>query len=195
MIPLWIKLAYTAMAVLVLVVYWVRYGPRNFLWFSDVALFLLVPALWLESALIASVVAVGTLALELFWNLDFAARLLFGHRSKGLTGYMFEAERPLWLRGLSLFHVPLPAVTVYLVWVLGYDPHALPAMLVLGWGVLVATWRWTAPADNVNWIHGLGGGPRTERAPLGNLLRLMLAFPLLVWLPSHLALAWLFPTA
>ena len=49
-------------------------------------------------------VAVGTLALELFWVADLFARLLFGHRSEGLTGYMFDARRPPWLRGLSLFH-------------------------------------------------------------------------------------------
>lgn len=192
MIPLWIKLAYTLMAVGVLALYWRRYGPGNYLWFSDVALILLIPALWLENALLASVVAVGTLALELFWNLDFALRLLTGLRGRGLTGYMFEAERPLWLRALSLYHVPLPLVTIWLLLALGYDARALPLMLALGWAVLAASWWLTPPKDNVNWVHGFGGGERRDRTPFAHLLGLMAAFPLLVWLPSHWLLLRLF---
>lgn len=193
MFPLWLKLAYTAMAAAVLIVYWFRYGPANYLWLSDVALILLVPALWLESALLASVVAVGTLALELFWVVDLLARLLFGHRSQGLTGYMFDARLPYWLRGLSLFHLVLPALTIWMLLVLGYDSHALPVMLALGWVVLAASWRFTDPQKNINWVHGVGGGPRPTRSPPGRLLLLMGAYPLLVWLPTHYLLAWLFP--
>jgi hypothetical protein len=192
MFPLWLKLAYTAMAAAVLIVYWFRYGPANYLWLSDVALILLVPALWLESALLTSIVAVGTLALELFWVVDLLARLLFGHRSEGLTGYMFDARRPPWLRGVSLFHLVLPALTIWMLIILGYDSRALPIMLVLGWIVLAASWRFTDPDRNINWVHGFGGGARPARAPIGRLLALMCAYPLLVWLPTHALLAWLF---
>jgi len=192
MLPLWLKLAYTAMAAGILVVYWFRYGPANYLWLSDVALILLVPALWLESALLTSVVAAGTLALELFWVVDLLARLLFGHRSEGLTGYMFDDRRPPWLRGLSLYHLVLPALTIWMLLVLGYDTRALPVMLILGWIVLAASWRFTDPQKNINWVHGLGGGPRSARASPGRLLALMCAYPLLVWLPTHWLLAWLF---
>jgi hypothetical protein len=192
MLPLWLKLAYTAMAAGILVAYWFRYGPANYLWLSDLALILLVPALWLESALLASVVAVGTLALELFWVVDLLARLLFGHRSEGLTGYMFDARRPPWLRGLSLYHVVLPALTIWMLFILGYDSRALPAMLVLGWIVLAASWCFTDPDRNINWVHGFGGGARAARAPVGRLLVTMGAFALLVWLPTHWLLAWLF---
>lgn len=195
MFPLWLKLAYTALAAAVLIVYWFRYGPANYLWLSDVALILLVPALWLESALLTSVVAVGTLALELFWVVDLLARLLLGHRSQGLTGYMFDTRLPPWLRGLSLFHLVLPALTIGMLLVLGYDSRALPAMLVLGWIVLAASWRFTNPQKNINWVHGLGGGARPTRSTPGRLLLLMGAYPLLIWLPSHWLLAWLFPTA
>jgi hypothetical protein len=193
MIPLWLKLAYTAMAAGILIVYWFRYGPANYLWLSDVALILLVPALWLESALLTSVVAVGTLALELFWCVDLFARLLFGHRGEGLTGYMFDARRPPWLRGLSLFHLVLPALTVWMLFVLGYDARALPAMLALGWILLAASWRFTDPDRNINWVHGVGSGPHAARAPASRLLALMCAYLLLIWLPTHWLLAWLFP--
>ena len=193
MLPLWLKLAYTALAAAVLIVYWFRYGPANYLWLSDVALILLVPALWLESALLTSVVAVGTLALELFWVVDLLARLLFGHRSRGLTGYMFDTALPLWLRGVSLFHLVLPALTIWMLFALGYDSRALPGMLILGWIVLAASWRFTNPQKNINWVHGIGGGPRSARASPGRLLALMCAYSLLVWLPTHWLLTWLFP--
>jgi hypothetical protein len=192
MIALELKIAYTVMVVAVLVPYWFRYGWRNYLWFSDVALILLVPALWLESAWVASTVAVGTLALELFWNVSFAGRLFGPRWSTGLTDYMFEPARPLWLRALSLFHMVVPAVTLLLLFELGYDPRALPTMLVLGTAVLVTTYAVTAPEQNINWVRGFGTRPQTRMPPRRYLLLLLVAFPLLVWIPSHFVLAALF---
>ena len=46
------------MAVLV-PVYWYYYGPTNFLYFCDVALFLTLAGIWLESPLLISMCAVG----------------------------------------------------------------------------------------------------------------------------------------
>ena len=48
-IPLWIKIAYTLFICVLVPVYWVQYGPGNFLWFSDIALFVTAAALWLET--------------------------------------------------------------------------------------------------------------------------------------------------
>ena len=49
------------MAVLV-PVYWYYYGPTNFLYFCDVALFLTLAGIWLESPLLVSMCAVGIVA-------------------------------------------------------------------------------------------------------------------------------------
>ena len=70
------KIAYTAFVLLVVVIWWRHYGWRNFLWLSDIAFIGAVPALWLESAALASVLAVAVLLPELIWNIDFAARLV-----------------------------------------------------------------------------------------------------------------------
>lgn len=43
-IPLWIKITYTLFVCLLVPVYLRHYGPANFLWFSDVALLVTVPA-------------------------------------------------------------------------------------------------------------------------------------------------------
>ncbi|MDN3517030.1 hypothetical protein QWY84_05355 [Aquisalimonas lutea] len=194
MIPLWLKLAYTAGAVGILVVYWFRYGPGNYLWFSDIALIVTIPALWLESALLASMMAVSVLLPEALWNLSFFGRLLTGRRISGLTEYMFEPQRPRYLRALSLFHVPLPIILAWMISVLGYDPRALALMTLLAWIVLPATYVLTPPSRNVNWVHGPGGeGTRQTRLhPLAYLGVLMVAFPVVVYLPTHLLLLVLF---
>jgi hypothetical protein len=101
-IPLWIKVADT--------VYVRHYGLANFLWFSDVALLVTVPALWIESRLLASMMALAVILPELAWNLDFFGRLLTERHLLGLAAYMFDPETSLLLRGLSLFHVFLPVL-------------------------------------------------------------------------------------
>jgi hypothetical protein len=192
-IPLWLKLAYTLMTGVVLLVYWRKYGPANFLWFSDIALIGGVLALWLENSLIASTLAVGVLLPETLWNLSFFGRLLTGRRITGLTDYMFERERPLWLRTLSLFHVPLTPVLVWIVWRLGYDPRALPVMLLLGWTVMLVSYFFTNPEKNINWAFGPGGeGVRTKMQPLAYLALLMFGIFPPVYIVTHLLLTRLF---
>lgn len=89
-LPLLIKVGWTAITVGILFIYWREYGPENFLWFSDIALIGLSVALWLENSLLASMMVVGTLALEIAWNID----LISGGRL-GLASYMFDPARPL----------------------------------------------------------------------------------------------------
>lgn len=183
-IPLWFKLAYSA-AALVIVVVWLRhYGPRNLLWFSDIALLGAVPALWLDSALIASVLAVATLLPELLWNLDFALRLALRRRVTGLTEYMFERDRLLRLRLLSLFHVPLPLVLLWMVADYGYDPRGLAGALLLAAVVLPASRLAGSGRENINWTYGLG--QRLSIWPAAAYLPALWAgFALLVFLPTH----------
>jgi hypothetical protein len=192
-IPLWIKLAFTLMTLVIVVVYWVQYGPGNFLWFSDIALFAAAIALWLESSLLASMMALAVALPELFWIVSYFWRLLTGRRLSGLTDYMFDPAKPRYLRALSLFHVPLPFVLLWLVWELGYDPLALPAQTLLAWVVLPLCYWLTDPAENVNWVHGFGQPPVKRLPPLAHLGLAMLAFPIAVYVPSHFLFLAVFP--
>ena len=54
LIPLPLKIGYTLFLCVLVPVYWVKWGPKNFLWFSDIALLTTGVALWLESSLLAS---------------------------------------------------------------------------------------------------------------------------------------------
>ena len=193
MIPTAFKLAYTAFVAYIVVVWLRHYGWRNLLWFSDVALIGAIPAMWLESDAIGSVIAVVVLLPEILWNVDFAGRLLLRRRITGLTDYMFEPERPKLLRGLSLFHVPLPLVLLWLLYAYGYDAGlALAGACVLGGIVLAASRLVGAPEKNINWTYGLG--PRPSRLPGWLYVSLLYAgFVALVFVPTDLVLRHLFP--
>src|ERR1043166_332815 len=186
MIPLWLKLGYTALTLLICAVYTFKYPPGNFLWFSDIALIATVPALWLENGLIASMMAVGLLLPEVFWNVSYFGELLTGRRIGGLTDYMFDAGKPRYLRALSLFHVFLPFLLLWMVARLGYDSRALIAQSALAWLVLPLCYLFTDPKENINWVYGPGAQPQKRLPPLLYLALVLLAFPLLIYLPAHL---------
>lgn len=191
-IPEWFKLAYSLGVLAFVLIYWQRYGPRNFLWFSDIAFIGAAPAMWLESALLAGVLACMVLLPELLWNVDYALRLVLRRRITGLTEYMFDPAIPLWLRSISLFHVPLPLVLVWLVVDYGYPPQVLPWSLVTGAAVLLFSYWLSPPDKNINWVFGPA---RIQRrfAPLVYLGLLYVGFVLVVFLPTHLLLRWLLP--
>ncbi len=189
-IALGIKIAYTLFLAVLVPAYWAHYGPRNFLWFSDIALLGAGAALWLESPLLASMMMLAVLLPECAWNLDFFGRLLTGHRMFGMSAYMFERERPRFIRALSLFHVPLPVGLVWLVHRLGYDRRAWLGQSLLALVVLPVSYWLTDPAENVNWVHGLGA-PQRRLPPWLYLALLIVAFALVLYLPPHLLFVYL----
>jgi hypothetical protein len=148
-IPLWIKIPYTLLAAVILPVYWVKYGITNFLWFSDIAFFVMVPALWYKNRFLASMMAIGVLPLESLW----LASLCTGGAFLGMANYMYDDAIPLWLRLLSLFHFPMPAAIVYMLYKYGYDRRALLPQIVLAAAVLVLTHLFTLEKENVNIIY------------------------------------------
>jgi len=193
LIPLWIKLSYTAFAVVTVAIYAVKYPLWNFLWFSDIALIATVPALWLESSLLASMMLVGVLLPELFWNAIFFWRLLTGQRLAGLADYMFDPAKPLYLRAISLFHVFLPLLLLWMVVRLGYDPAALIWQTALAWIVLPLTYLLADPkVENVNWVFGWTAQPQKSMPPLAYLGVVMVSFPAVIYFPTHLVLRTLF---
>jgi hypothetical protein len=193
MIPLWLKISYAIVVAVITIVYVRKYGLPHFLWFSDIAMLVAVAALWLESAFLASMMALAVLLPEILWNVSFFGRLLFGIRITGLTDYMFDPEKPLYLRGLSLFHIFLPVLLVWMTARLGYEPEAWIAQTIVAWVVLPLTYWLTDPRkENVNWVRGIEGLPPIRMSPMAYLGVLMIAFPLLLYLPTHVILNMLF---
>ena len=192
MIPISLKIAYTLFVCLLVPIYWRQYGLVNFLWFSDIALLALVPALWFESPLLISMMALAVVLPELAWNVDYFFRLATGVSLIGLTSYMFDATIPPFIRGLSLFHVALPVILIWMLSLLGYDDRALLWQTLVAAAVLPLSYFLSTPRENVNWVYGLGEKPQTKvPAPLF-VLFLMLLFPVGVYLPTHLLLERIF---
>jgi hypothetical protein len=192
-IPRGLKIAWTAFLAVLVPVYWIHYGPANFLWFSDIALFLIAGALWLESRLLASLAAMSVLPLEIIWNLEFVARLLGADPPLSLTVYMWDESRALGVRLLSLFHVPMPPLMIWLVWRLGYDRRALLIQTLIAWIVLPPSYLLARPENNINWTLGFGTQhPQRWLPPPAWVGMLMLAFPILIYAPMHALLTWMF---
>ena len=188
MIPLWIKLAYTVFVAATVVLYAVKWGPGNFLWFSDIALIGTVPALWLESSLLASMMTIAILLPEILWSLSFFVQLATRRRVSGLTDYMFDRSKPLYLRAVSLFHVFLPVLLVWMVSRLGYERRALIGQTILAWVVLPLSYWLTKPEENVNWVHGFNNSLQKRARPGLYLGLLMIGFPVIIYLPTHFLL-------
>ena len=188
-LPLALKVGYSLLCAIIAPVWLKHYGRNNFLWFSDIALFTTAVALWLESALLASMMAVSVVLLELVWAASFFGRLFFGVRISDLADYMFHGEKPAYVRGLSLaFHIVMPAVLLWMVYRLGYDTRALAAQTLLAWIVLPLTYALTTPQENINWVYGVWGGPQAHMPRLAYLALVMTLLPLCIYLPTHLVL-------
>jgi hypothetical protein len=197
-VPLWGKVVYTAFVLVLVPYYWATYTPWNFLYFCDIALLVTTAALWLESPFLASTQAVGILLPQMLWVLDFGVRLVAGVHVTGMTGYMFNPDLPLFVRGLSSFHGWLPFVLLWLVARLGYDRRALGAQSVLGVAVLLVCF-FLAPAPppplgdpsaavNINYVYGMDDRQAQMWMAPGAWFALLTSFTLGLYVPAHFVL-------
>lgn len=187
--PMWIKLPYLAFVVVLIPIYLRQYGPQNFLWFSDIALFATLIAVWTGNRLIASMMAVGVLPLEIVWTVDFFTG---GHI--GLAAYMFDTRIPLTLRAMSLYHLFFPAVVIWMMVRQGYDSRAFLLQTLVAWVVLPASFLIGTPEENINWVYGPVGAPQWLTSPLAYLIIYMAFLPAVIFFPSHLLLKRWFST-
>ncbi len=165
-IPISAKVLYTLWMAVWVPVYWQHNGPSNFLWICDFANWVLFAAIWLESALLCSAQLAGVFLIQLVWAVDFTGGLLLGRHPVGGTEYMFDPAQPLWLRGLSLFHLWTVPLLVWLVRQVGYDRRGWRlqtaiAGVLFPLGVLAGT-----PEQNLNWMYAPFGLPQTVLDPL-----------------------------
>lgn len=197
-IPLALKISYTVFLAVMIPVYWINYGPTNFLYFCDVALLLTLVGIWREDAFLISLPAVGILLPQVFWCADFLAELFGGHLT-GMTGYMFDENRSLFLRGLSLFHGWLPFLLFFLVRRLGYDSRALPGWSLICVVLCLVAFLFLPPAGallaepkiprNINYVFGMDDAqPQSWLPPLAYLSVWIAALTGLIFVPTHFLL-------
>jgi len=201
-LPAWARWGFTAFMAILVPVYWANYGPTNFLYFCDAALFLTLFAVWSESSMAASMAAVGILIPQLFWCIDFSCELA-GFPLTHMTSYMFNADRSLFLRGLSFFHGWLPFFLIFLVQRLGFDRRGVLAWTALAWTLCLVSYFLLPPAGaqlsnpnlpmNVNYVFGMNDAePQHWLSPGLYLLVWMGALVTVFYVPTHLVLGRIF---
>jgi len=202
-VPLVVKIAFTAFMAVLVPVYWHYYGPTNFLYFCDIAMILTLIAIWPENALLISTCTVGILVPQAIWVADFLTGLT-GISLTGMTAYMFDAGRSLFLRLLSLFHGWLPFLLIYLAWRIGYDRRAIFLATALTWLILPICFFLMPPPNphpgltpvNINYVWGLSDYAAQAWMPpnvwFGGML---IGIPLVIFAPTHFALARIMPKA
>jgi len=166
-VPMGLKLLWTAWVLVWVPFYWHHYGPQNFLWFCDTANFGILAALWMESALVLSTIAVSVLLVQILWTIDLVGRVLLNTHLIGGSEYMFISTIPLVTRLLSLFHAAVPVVLLWGLRRLGYE-------------------------GGINWVVGPFDKPQHVMPPLLYLLFCMAAYPIVLYAPTHFALRAIF---
>jgi hypothetical protein len=186
---MWLAILQTVFLAMLVPVYWREYGPQNFLWMSDIALIVSTVALSTRSSVLCSMEAVAVLVFEIVWCIDILFMLMIGERFAVLSNYMFQREIPLWIRLLSLFHLWIPWLLLWMVWQLGYDRRALVLQINVWVVVIVVCYFVSTPEENINFVHGLGS-LKKRLSPAGYMAALLVGVPVVIYLPTHLFLSW-----
>jgi hypothetical protein len=162
------------------------------------ALLLTLIGVWKESSLLISMPAVGILLPQVLWCVDFGFTLFGGHLT-GMTDYMFDSHKSLFLRGLSFFHGWLPFLLVWLLTRVGYDRRALPAWSALALVLCCIAYFLLPPAGavlsdpnlprNVDYVFGLDDAkPQSWMSAPAYFVTWLLVLFNVVYVPTHLAL-------
>jgi hypothetical protein len=135
---------------------------------------------------------------------DFVVQLC-GFTMTGMTSYMFDETKPLFLRGLSLFHGRLPFLLLFLIFKLGYDRRALKGWTALASSLCLVAFFFLPKAGatladpnlprNVNYVFGMDDAQsQTWMSAELYLVTWMALLIILVYLPTHFLLKKICPT-
>lgn len=195
MVPLWLKLAFSAFVLAWAPLVVAIQGWQNLLWLCDLANFVALAGLWRESRLLLSSQLVATLLIGIAWTLDLASALAIGVHPFAATAYMLDPQVPLALRLPSLFHVAVPLMLLFAVARLGHDPRGWRLQTLICWAVLLLSAGLADPGRNINWIEAPFGMPQVWLPGWLYVVACMAAYPLILYLPAEALLRRVLPAA
>jgi len=189
--PLALRIAALLWLALWFVVYWRTWGALNFLHLSDISVILTCIGVATNSVLLLSSQAVASILPDALWTLDVCWRLVFHRHLVGGTEYLFDPQYPLWVRLITLFHVVMPPLLLWIFHREGYDRRAWTLQCAISLPAFIAS-RFAPAAQNINFAFAdpffrRSWGP----APL-HIAVVFLFMALVVYLPTHLLLTRLF---
>jgi hypothetical protein len=195
-LPLWLKIGWTVFVAVWVPLYWKQWGPTTFLWFCDLANFVILAALWRESALLFSWQAVSVLVFQIAYTLDVAGRALFGRHLIGGTEWVFnDASIPVYIKAISVgMHLLAPPVLLWALRRLGYDKRGLLCQVATALVLLPICWFVSDAATNLNWVYKPFNKPQNVMPSGLYLVVCIIGYTVLLFFPTHLLLQKLFGT-
>lgn len=194
-LPLALKLVYTAWMAAYVPLYWHWYGALNFLWLCNFANFLILAALWRESARLASAQLAGVAVIHLLWAVDFFGRLLGGVHLIGGAEYMFDPALPPVARAFSFYHLWTVPLLLFVLRRLGHDRRGLRLQIAITAVLFPLGQQLSGREQNVNWTWSVFGVDQTLLPPLLFALVAAAAVSLVLSLPVDLLARRLFRPA
>jgi hypothetical protein len=170
------------------------WGWSNLLHLCDVAVILSFIGIWLANPLLLSSQAVSSVAAGILWVADVGSRLATGRFLIGGTDYMWDARYPLWVRLLSTFHIGLPLVLLWTLRKVGYDKRALGLQAAIA-AILLIISRFLAADLNMNYAFRDPVFHRAWGPTVAHLAFIFIVLTVLIYWPTHLLLARLFPAS
>jgi hypothetical protein len=190
-IPLWLKIAWTVWVAVWVPLYYRQWGFSTFLWFCDIANFMILAALWTESSLIFSWQGVSVLLFQIMFTVDVLGRAVVRRHLIGGTEWVFDDGKiPLYIKFLSVgMHLASPPLLIWAIRKLGYDRRAIWCQIATVCVLLpVCWWGWDATL-NLNWVYKPFNKPQNMMSPGLYLLVCIVGYVALVFLPTHVVLA------
>lgn len=191
-IPPIIKLLYTAFYIGIVYLTVNNFNVLSLFWFSQTALFIVLIGMWAESRILISMASLSILIFHSIWTIGFFIRLIFGITATGGLAYMFDPQISPILRYMSLYHVVLPLLILWILKRKGYDPRAFKLQTLLAWIIFIATFLFTPMERNINWVFG-PQSPQTLISPYLYLAIVMVTIPVFIYFPTHVVLKHVFP--
>jgi hypothetical protein len=187
--PAWVRFASLAWLIAWAITYDIYWGAWSFLYLCDLAVILTCIGLFTGNVLLISSQAVSSVLIDSFWALDVLFRLVTHRHIIGGTEYLFDAHYPLWVRGMSLFHIALPPILLAAVRRTGYDPRGFRLQAFIA-AVAIFFSRFAGPSKNINFAFT---GPMVNKpwgpAPL-HLAFMVAGVIIVIYWPTHRLLLW-----
>ncbi len=196
-IPLWFKITFSALFAVTVISNIINYSFIDLLWFCDVSIILAFFGLWFESSLLLSMAALSAVGPQLVWQLDYFFQMITGKSLFGFTDYMFAPDYPVYNYIVSLFHLWMPFMLLYTLWVVRYSSKALPVQTLTGSAIILLSYLITddmfSPAGNLNKVYGpIDSAPQTWMHPWLWVAVVMVFCVLCIYLPTHFVFTRLF---
>jgi hypothetical protein len=197
-VPLWFKVISTLLCGATLLFNALNYTLVDLLWFCDVAMILVIIGLWRENSLVLSLATLASIGPQFAWQIDYFYQLISDKPLFGFTDYMFTASNPTVNYIISLFHVWMPPILIYSLYLVRYNQRALKTQSGLSLLIILLSYSLTSdmfgPAGNLNQVYGPSAtAPQTWMHPWLWLFVIWLYTIVVIYVPTHFITARVFP--